>query len=818
MHILKITAFLLILVIVMAGGPAEGMVNVFNFDSDNSLSGWKIGVPGQDTLKLSKLYATSGSNSLEYHTPAWKTGMPEWPSFETAPAVKDWNSYDRIVVDITNPGATAPRFWAFLSDSKTPFRSGVQYAFDLPERGFKRYVIDISKFPATLDKSDMSIVHLFTERPEETRLYISSVIMLRPGEQLPVISQAFLKQIVQISKSKLKDTEKVVSKCEADAGEGSQWAVELKNKVRELKTSLNSTELSQEKLASFSEQADAIIARAERVSQLVKMQRSCEKSGLPAESMLVGWASSTEKILPREMPFLVNVSKSVSVSAARNEKESFQIAVTPSGPDKLRGVSVSASDLRGRNASILSASNINCDVVGYVQTKVAPPYAVPYVGWWPDPILNFLGPIDIASGDIQTFWIRVRVPKGQNPGLYKGSITISAAGSKPVKLGLNVRVRSFTMPDCTPLPTAITFLVPEYKSRIINEICGADKWNAKLKYDYADFLADYYIDYDSLYESAPPDYEVLKYLHDKNKLVAFNYGYFGGDPQSNVERFKPIYEKCKEMGIIDHSYIYGFDESPADGFPALESAVKAIKDAFPDVMTMTTAYDHTFGVGSVVKSMDAWCPLTPSFDPKQASLAREQGKKVWWYICCGPQHPYANWFIEYPAIEARLLMGAMTAKYNPDGFLYYSMTYWNANEPITSGPFTKWNPVSWTTFDGDGSIICCGPGGSPVPTIRLENYRDGMEDFAYAKILETIISKYQARGGSLNKRETRWLADAQAAITVPDKLVKDMATYSRDSGVLYSWRDKMADLIDSSGMSDVDPWGNDFGVRGFANK
>jgi hypothetical protein len=642
--------------------------------------------------------------------------------------------------------------------------------------------------------------------------------MLKPGEELPVIPQAFLKQIVQISKSKLKDAEKAVSKCEADAGDGSLWSAELKNRLRELKDSLNSVELSQEKLESFSERADSVIARTDRVNQLVEMQRSCEKAGLSATCMLVGWASSTEKILPREMPFLVNVSKSVTVSAARNEKESFQIAVTPSGPDKLRSVSVTASDLRGKNGSILSGSNINCDVVGYVQTKVAPPYAVPYIGWWPDPILNFLGPIDIASGDIQTFWIRVRVPKDQNPGVYKGSITISSAGSKPVKLGLSVRVRSFTMPDCTPLPTAITFLVPEYKSRIINEICGAENWNKKLKYDYADFLADYYIDFDSLYESAPPDYEVLKYLHDKNKLVAFNYGYFGGDPQSNVERFRPIYEKCKEMGIIDHSYIYGFDERPESEFQALEDSVKAMKDAFPDVLTMTTAYDHTFGVGSVVKSMDAWCPLTPSFDPKQVSLARAQGKKVWWYICCGPQHPFANWFIEYPGIEARLLMGAMTAKYNPDGFLYYSMTFWNANEPITSGPFTKWNPVSWTTFDGDGSMICCGPGGSPVPSIRLENYRDGMEDFAYAKILESIVVKYQGKGDLLSKKETKWLAEAQAALTVPEKLVKDMATYSRDSGVLYTWRDRMADMIDSSGMSDIDPWGKNFGARGFENK
>ena len=34
--------------------------------------------------------------------------------------------------------------------------------------------------------------------------------------------------------------------------------------------------------------------------------------------------------------------------------------------------------------------------------------------------------------------------------------------------------------------------------------------------------------------------------------------------------------------------------------------------------------------------------------------------------------------------------------------------------------------MSWTTYHGDGSLLCSGPGGKPVPTIRLENYRDGL--------------------------------------------------------------------------------------------
>lgn len=220
---------------------------------------------------------------------------------------------------------------------------------------------------------------------------------------------------------------------------------------------------------------------------------------------------------------------------------------------------------------------------------------------------------------------------------------------------------------------------------------------------------------------------------------------------------------------------------------------------------MTTSYDHSYGLDSVVKTIDIWCPLTAKFNPEKASSARAKGKKVWWYICCAPENPYANWFVEYEAIEARLLMGAMTAKYRPDGFLYYATTFWNQNQPIEKGPFTEWNPASFKTFHGDGSLLCSGPGGKPVPTIRLENYRDGQEDYAYVCILEKIISYYEAKNGKLSANEKQWLSEARASLAVPERLVKTLKEYSRDAQHLYTYRNRLANLIDSSKMPDVVP-------------
>lgn len=207
---------------------------------------------------------------------------------------------------------------------------------------------------------------------------------------------------------------------------------------------------------------------------------------------------------------------------------------------------------------------------------------------------------------------------------------------------------------------------------------------------------------------------------------------------------------------------------------------------------MTTSYDYTHGVGSPLKSIDIFCPHTPRFKTEQVAKSREINRDVWWYICCDPHPPYANMFVESPAIEGRILMGAMTTRMRPGGFLYYQISIWNSEKPITSGPFTTWDPRSWTRYHGDGSWTCVGPDGKPLPTQRLENFRDGLEDFAYVKLLEQLIAERQPESDS------PWLISAKAALEVPESLMQSMRDYSRDPQELLQWRNSIADLIESA--------------------
>jgi hypothetical protein len=155
------------------------------------------------------------------------------------------------------------------------------------------------------------------------------------------------------------------------------------------------------------------------------------------------------------------------------------------------------------------------------------------------------------------------------------------------------------------------------------------------------------------------------------------------------------------------------------------------------------------------------------------------------------------------------------------------LNIWNQNNGIdqAQGPYTTWNPVAYETWHGDGSIFYCDKEFRPLPSIRLENFRDGMEDYAYACLLKEAIEWTKEILADQPDPfvspiiDRKWLAQAQAALQVPEELVKDMAEYSHDPALLRAWREGMAEALDACDFAaQLNPWfdpDNPFGVRGF---
>jgi hypothetical protein len=799
----------LVLLAGISGAAAAGTVRC-DFEEPAEFESWSLRTPHQDALEPAEAYASSGERSAVFRSPKWEEGMEKWPAFEVALSENDWSEYTTLVIDMVNPTDTLENVSLMMSDSDTPFREGGKASFTLQPRSYLRAVVDLSSFPSKVDRSKMAIVHFFTTTPAaDYRLHLDAMTLLKEGENAPEPPQEFVRQVLALAFEgdggfvaagrRIAEAGHALGPYLRTDPETAEWAAgqlaEAEGELKALQAEVEAGQCTLDRISGIRQTLANTAMRAARVASLAQLRHDWGLANAISE-YAVGFATSMEKVLPRDVPVDLRVENTVNVRLARHERESFQVAVAPF-QNPLEQVRVEVGDLATEAGVAFPAECIDVDVVGFVKTGI-PPYAVDYTGWWPDPLLNFLAAPDVAKGDVQTFWVRVYAPKGQAPGTYSGTGRVVAANAPAWEFDLSVEVLPFMMPDASPLPTAID----TRNSYIVKFM---PDWDTA-KFEWVDFLADYYIDFDSLYRRGAPDFEILRHLEEQERLVRFNLCNFDlptideekieAESTRVIEKIRPIYEEAKKAGIVHKSYIYGFDERRPEYFPSLRKHTARMREEFPESLLMTTAYDHSYGVDSQIDAMGAWVPLTPQYDLDKAEEARKRGTQVWWYICCSPPHPFANWFVEYPAIDTRLLMGFMTARYRPDGFLYYAIQRWPNNEkPIVEGPFTTWNPASFRTFNGDGSITCPGPNGRPLPTIRLENFRDGLEDYAYVLELERKVAAWKAKEDELDAAQKAALAEAEAALWVPLALVENLSAYSRDPGALYEHRNRIADAI-----------------------
>ena len=806
---------------------ASGSVCLFDFE-DSAQRGLNI---SNDSLTAGcvRSWATGGEWSFRFAPTAWKEGGNEWPAVNLAPAVNDWSKYDRLVLDVVNTGADASESLnLYLSRADGPVNEGLRpQSLLLPARGFVRWIVPLTGWPKKTPPSSVGRINFFMKRPRSADLYLDSFMLLEKGETPPPVSPEFVGMAAR--KMLLPQIERVMREYPG-----------LTEEVRAIKERIRSV-ADKTEFDALKGRIDELSVKGAHIVSYGRFRDECRRSGQPSDGILAGWATSMEKVLPRGDGFPDAIGKNgLALRLSGNERESVQVFVAADGCG-FSEVGIYPSDLVMGDAlgevARIPASNVACSVVGYIKTR-PPPYKVarcvpadskpgyvtkiadPPVGWWPDPILSHLKATEVKGMDVQGFWICVSCSKNQPSGMYRGFLKVAARKSMSGerverRIPFNVRVNAFSLPDRLPLPLVITFApdpseeypTAEERARVNRLRADPDSpvriWKHRER-EWREFLAGYgFTVPDSLYhagnDSPLPDYKALKELKSKGRRIRFNLGYWGYPKsldaaskvawrKSTLPRLAERYARAKAEGLLADAYIYGCDEVHPRFFRNIEWAAGELKREFPDVPLMTTAYDDSYGVESPLSGIDWFTPTPDKFDLKKAEKAREQGRQVWWYICCNPLPPYANMFVESRAIEGRLLMGAQTVRMKPDGFLYYQTAKWNAARPISGkSAFTDWTARSWTTYNGDGSWLCCGPDGIPLSTIRLENFRDGLEDLAYARLLEKKLSA---------EPKASWAAEARMLLNVPCELMETMSNYSDDPKSLYRWRNRMADLIE----------------------
>ena len=520
-------------------------------------------------------------------------------------------------------------------------------------------------------------------------------------------------------------------------------------------------------------------------SQVSRVRFAClDKKGI---GYVVGAETPLRKVF-RDKFFEGTIGEPARISAARDEYESVQ-AVVIAYDKALEDVEVSVSGL---------PVEVTLNLVDYVKTR-KPAYEVAYVGWWPDPLMD-MKPFDVPAGGIQPIWITVH-PKEDTPaGVYSGEITIKPANAPVTTMPLEVRVWDFALPKESHLKTAFALFEHE-----IGAWYGG--YTPEIRRAYYQFLLEHRINPTNIYSKAPvPSMEDLPFCLERG-LNAFSLTYThnksGEDRQELKKMLTELQDDLKANGSWSKAYIYGFDEIRPEKYGELRDMYGWIKEQFPDLPRMCTVVPNEDLKGFV----DIWVPLTANFNQKDAEEYTKAGDQVWWYVCCNPGAPYPNFFVDYPAIDPRIIFW-MNWKYHVPGFLYYAMNMWTSNrspqasteqipqedpavrQAIREGkrwPEVPWNTFTFANFNGDGHLIYPGPGGKPLSSIRLECIRDGIEDYEYLYLLNDLVSR--------GKGSPAFLAKGKRLLGM-EEVVRSQTDYTLDPEALLKSREAIARTIE----------------------
>ena len=508
------------------------------------------------------------------------------------------------------------------------------------------------------------------------------------------------------------------------------------------------------------------------------------------KNFIVGTQHGLEKVPQNKYWFKGKYATSVSVAAARNEYENFQVAVLPDIGKSLGRVALVAGDLRLQaGGRVISRRNVKIYRVGYVKTVPAR-YPALYTGMWPDSLLPN-APMKISGTDLGLFWIEIKVPQDVTPGNYRGRLLLKA-DDETVPIDVALRVYSFALPARVPFPIAAwtsprwpwgeKMTVEEYRS-LLGEFLGHGVDPVSVGKDFL-----------SLDDN---DFGIL----DENLDFCFARGLQLFDipnPGGKPEKLRPLVEHLRKKGWIDRALVYSNQDEP-DASQFITKNIpfyRKLKSLFPDLRLYLASEYHP----NIDDGCDIW--LTDLSTGKGPDFARDHcgGAEFWVYYCHLPvridyRRPLVqapNMQIDNEAIEHRLALW-LAWKYDTKGvFIWAGNRQWTEKNTKRN----DWEETGWQLPDqpsgfpyagihnGNGYLIYPGP----HPSIRLKVLRDGLEDYGY-------FMELKRRAATSTNEGLR--NEAERLISVPQSVVMDAHYFNRNPAALLETRKRMARLIDA---------------------
>ncbi len=294
------------------------------------------------------------------------------------------------------------------------------------------------------------------------------------------------------------------------------------------------------------------------------------------------------------------------------------------------------------------------------------------------------------------------------------------------------------------------------------------------------------------------------------KVGWFN-GFINGTPEYKkliTLYLKGFQDHLEKNGWLGKEYLYWIDEPKQEDYDFVRKSMMTIREVAPKLTRFITENNPGPEIMDVT---EIGCPVLAKFDPEKSKKWIADGREMWSYLMTWPKAPHVNLFIDSDAINMRIWLW-MSYQYRLTGILVWNATCWNTRESTYPGELHNYweDPMSYNIAmelpegaaaefgNGDGVLFYPPnkdpnqdkskyPDG-PVPSLRLEILREGLEDYDYMMLLEEKIKQAKPEQHHL-------VVKAREALSFSPELFRDESNYTKDPDLLMKKRQEIARLI-----------------------
>jgi hypothetical protein len=381
--------------------------------------------------------------------------------------------------------------------------------------------------------------------------------------------------------------------------------------------------------------------------------------------------------------------------------------------------------------------------------------------------------IDVRAGEAQPLLLTVHAGNTTAAGIHESTVTVRDGHGVEQSLLLRVQVYDFALPVAQSLPSIWGWDDHRYGvfycKHKVPHYCTVEETQPMI-----DFFVEHRVPLNSMYFgnvglqnsvlSPAANTSLLAQLwergqrwwvlsvdsHPSNTSTAIS---------QLVNATAAAIEATTEAGWpLENTIVYIGDEIGGPLLEGLAAQSAAIKARWPEVKVVTCGRNqwarrirHTEWPWlpqdpmDNFSAVDIFVPYTIGYENTSEATreaVRRAGQKVGWYTSGVPSgHGGLNFYVEYPAVRSRLLMGLAAWKQQSDFYIYYELGGWvsfsgpagytPAAAPDGLTPFMEVTDVMYTSssYDGEALLILPGPKGM-LSTIQFESLRDGLEECA----------------------------------------------------------------------------------------